>query len=215
MISILVFGMLVFGGCAGSADKEISNTAGEKKITADSLASYHDLDINGDTTYLTRQRHTYFVDSLDKMKAKADEPSGKYEMSFDGDNISFSGQGGSDFWSVPMARLLAASFSTSNGYETPESLGFEKLPDLVRIQGILHNVYAADKGDLKLYSRSGDSRIVRLEVESSGRKYSAFCYNQYYEPAVGKVVVHNIDIYRGAAGSIDAKLIYSVEYTGF
>jgi hypothetical protein len=215
IIAILVSALVVFTGCASNQEKEIDNKVGQNAVAADCLGSYYDLGDNG-ATYLTRQRHTYFIDSMG-MKASAVEPSGRYQMSYSNGQISFDGKGGDVFWDTARAKLLASAFSVSNGYETPDSLKFEKSADPARIQGILYDVYTGsiDGSNCKLFARLSDGVIDRLELQADNKSYSVFCYNAFYEAPLAKVVMHNIDIYKGAAGSIDAKLLYSVEYTGF
>ncbi|MFI4911371.1 MAG: hypothetical protein ACIAQZ_06850 [Sedimentisphaeraceae bacterium JB056] len=216
-ICFLAVLVAICGGCSFSVsqdkDKDLSS---QKAIKADALASYFDIAGSNGAAYLTKQSHSYIVDSL-KMKASAVEPAGKYEMTFNGSSVSFSGTNGEKYWSTEMARLLAASFSISAGYETPKTLGYDKLEGSVRIQGILYNVYEKNKGEsvFKLYSRISDGVINRLEIKEGNGAYSSFCYNAYYEPSLDNVVMHNIDIYEGAGDSIDTKLIYSVKYTKF
>jgi len=172
------------------------------------LATYY----NG-ATYFTKQQHFYDVDNM-KIKVKANEPSGAYEITYSGSSISLSSDIAAKFWNEQMAQLLAYAFSVSSNYSNPEGLGFEKAGSAVRIQGILYNVYT--KADIKLFARVSDGTVDRLQTTNSqGAVLSAFCYNGFYEAKLDKVVVHNIDIYTGQATSIDTKLIYGVKYTGF
>ncbi len=209
---------LITAGCASEnghkeapgkeAVRSAKSIVSDNSIKADALATYYH-----ETTYLTKQQHFYDVDNM-KLKVKASEPSGAYEMSYSGTSISLSSDTAVKFWDAASAKLLTYTFALSGNYTTPEKLKFTKTDSVVRIQGILYNVYA--KADMKLFARVSDGTIDRLQTtDADGVTLSAFCYNPFYEARLDRVVVHNIDIYTGQAASIDAKLIYGVKYTGF
>ncbi len=222
-VSFLVCSLLLFYGCGSfltEADKDAvgvsKNKATSKTVTADVLAGYYELWEDSESAYFTKQRHTYNVNSL-KMTASADEPSGSYKISGGLNQLSIDGSAGQRYWSEQMAGLLAVSFSITGGWQSPEGLDFEKQQQTQRVQGILYDVYFKlhSGKKIKLFSRVSDGEIERLEISSDSGCYSAFCYNRFYEAALDRVVAHNIDIYRGEAGGIDAKLIYSAEFTEF
>jgi hypothetical protein len=202
-------------GCGEKADKDIATDVDAQTLTVEALATYYGHSDDGGA-YLTKQQHRYYTGSL-KMQSSAKEPTGSYKMVYNGRNITFEGKGGEAFWSLPMARLLAVSFSVGSGYQTPLSLKYQKQPETVRIQGILYNVYELDEGGevAKLYSRVADGIVDRVEIAGQFGRYSAFSYNPFYEAAADRAVVHNIDIYKGSVEFADTKLIYSVRYIGF
>ncbi len=212
---LLCLSWAFFLGCTERADKQIAPDADVQTLTVDALAAYyrHSADAG---TYLTKQQHRYYTGSL-KMQSSAKEPTGAYKMAYNGRNITFEGKGGEAFWSLPMARLLAVSFSVGSGYQTPLSLKYQKQPETVRIQGILYNVYKNDENRdaAKLYARVADGVVDRVEIAGQFGRYSAFSYNPFYEASIDRVVVHNVDIYKGSAEFADTELIYSVEYIRF
>ncbi len=195
-------------GCASKNVHQPTKILGSSSIKADALATYYN-----DAVYFTKQQHFYDVNNL-KMKVKANEPTGAYEMSYSGTDVSLSNDAAVKFWNAQMARLLTYGFTLSGKYATPESLKFIKSDSIVRIRGILYNVY--NKADMTLFARVSDGTVDRLQtIGSDGVILSAFCYNSFYQARLDRVVAHNIDIYTGNAAGVDTKLIYGVKYTGF
>ncbi len=214
IIAILISLTLITGCTIVQEDRKPAISDG-KAVSIQSLATYYNHGSDR-ATYLTKQKHTYYPVAM-KMKAEAKEPSGSYQMAFNGQNISLSGKGGSEFWNLPIAKLLATAYSLGNKYHTPADLGFEQQQDTVRIKGILYKIHKNTKGSVlvRLYSRVSDGLVDRIEIEGDFGTYSAFSYNPFYEAAINMVVIHNIDIYKGSAQLADVELVYSVKYDKF
>lgn len=212
---ISTFAIIFAAGCATDGGSKKS-FIGSDSVKADVLASYYNLEGHSGAVYFTKQKHFYDVNGL-KLKVKASEPQGDYEMTFSSSSVSFSNKNAAIFWNAPTTKLLTWAFSLSGGYETPQSLDFDKTDEAVRIQGILYNVYTKNVSscEIKIFTRLANGAADRMQITCGKDTYSAFCYNGFYEAGVERVVSHNIDIYAGAAASIDTKLVYSAKYTGF